>query len=500
MSFLRHSAINFLGGVVPAVAVFLSIPVLLRELGADAYGALVLITSIVGYFGIIDVNATSGSVKYVAQHQARGEHDDVGRVISFGLLLYLAIGLVGGVALYAGADFLVDSVFRIDGSWRGQAVLALKVSAFAFFLVQLQQYLQSIPQALQRFDLSGQLDAVFGTLAPVSTIAVVLLGGSLVEIVAARLVVSLLHCGVLVRMVRSLLPNLRLRRPDRSTSSKMVKFSAFTYLQRLASVTYLNADKLLIGAHHTLGSLATYVIPYTLVSRMFSLLYRLMQGVFPMASALDAVGDGGLLRQRFLLAMRYVTYLNVCTCLMLATFAQELLHYWLRTAIDARAPVILIVVAYSLLAESLTHVPSLVNDGLGRPHISGIAAITRVTLSVAAAWVALTYSGIVALAISQLAVTVCVAAGFLWYVHRYSLPWKLSDVIRFAYLPSAWLLLIGSVGVVLRFQVQVLSGWEFLVMALGQVCFLLGFGWLFVLEPQHKQSMRQFVRQRLASV
>ena len=497
MSFLRNSVFNFLGGVLPAVAVFVSIPLLLVRLGADAYGALVLITSIVGYFGIIDVNATAGSVKYVAEHRAKEEHDDVNRVVSFGLLLYAAIGVLGGVALFLSADLLVTRVFRIEESWRSHALLALQVSAFAFFFGQLQQYLQSIPQALHRFDLSGQFDAFFGSLAPMSTIAVVLAGGGLVEIVAARLVLSLVHCGVLVGVVRHLLPTLRLRRPDRNTTRKVSSFSAYSYLQRLAGITYANADKLLISVNHNLGALTTYVVPYTLVNRVYALLARLMQGIFPLASALSAVDDMAGLRKRFIYVSRYMLFLNICVCLLLALFAQELLHFWLHSKMDPRAPVILVVLAYALLADSITNVPSLVNDGLGRPHITGVAALVRVGLGVGAAWWALTVSGIVALALSQLAVSWLFSVGFLFYVHGRSLPWRLAVVAKPIYAANAVVLLTGTAVLALRWGAAPMPWWNF-VSLLGLLLTLLAVvGWLFILLPEHRHRLWTLVAHRL---
>ena len=498
MSFLRNSAFNFMGGLLPAVAVFISIPLLLNRIGGDAYGALVLITSIVGYFGIIDVNATAGSVKYVAQHRAKGEHDDVNRVVSFGLLLYAAIGLLGGVALWWGADLLVTRVFRIDASWREQALLALQVSAFAFLFGQLQQYLQSIPQALGRFDLSGQFDALFGTLAPLSTIAVVLLGGGLVEIVAARLVLSVVHCGVLVGVVRHLLPALKLRRPDRKTTHKVSAFSAYSYLQRLAAITYGNADKLLISANHSLGALTTYVVPYTLVSRVYALLSRLMQGIFPLASALSALDDMAGLRTRFVYVSRYMLFLNICVCLLLALFAQELLHYWLQTKMDVRAPIVLVIVAYALLADSLSNVPSLVNDGLGRPHITGVAAIVRVALGVAAAWWALSVSGIVALALSQLAVSWFMSVAFLIYVHYRSLPWRLVDVARPIYAANLAVLLCGTLVAWARWGSPALPWWTFVTAIVVLFILLAAAGWFLILLPEHRSRLSTLVAYRLA--
>ena len=496
MSFLRNSAFNFVGGLLPAVALFATIPIILHRMGPDAYGALVLITSIVGYFGIIDVNATAGTVKYVAQHQARGEHDEIGRVVSFGLLIYMAIGLAGAAALFTGAGWLVDSAFKIPLDWRDDALGALQVSALAFFFGQLQLFLQSIPQALGRFDLSGQFDALFGTLVPLATIAVVLGGGGLTAIVITRLVLSVCHCTALLVAVRRLLPGLRLRRPDRATTRKVASFSAFSYLQRLASVTYLNADKLLIGAQQSMSALATYVVPYTLVSRVFALVQRLMQAIFPLSSQLNARGDRAALKATFIYVSRYITFLNIGVCLTLAIFARELLTYWLHAKPDSRAVLILITVAYGLFIESLSNVPSLVNDGLGRPHITGAAAVLRVGAGVLAAWWVLQWGGIVEVALSQFVVSLVFVTGFLVFVHRRSLPWTLGEVAGQVYGFNFIVLTVGTALVAWRWHEPVLAFWHFVV-ALLLLLMLLGIlGWAVVLLPEHRQRLREVLAPR----
>lgn len=488
-TFLRNAGFSFIGGLLPALALFITIPIIVHRLGAEAYGALVLITSIVGYFGIIDFNATAGSVKYVAEHQARGQTAAANEVITFGLLLYVAIGLLGALALWFGSGALVQTVFKVPEIWRAEAETALRVSALAFFVGQLQVYLQSVPQAMQRFDVSGQFDAAFGTLVPLATIAVVLAGGGLIAIVAARLAVSLLHCGVLAVVLRRLMPEFRLRRPARKTARQMTSFSAYAYLQRLAGVTYQNADKLLIGAQESMLALATYVIPYTLVSRLYAMLFRLTQNVFPMTSALAASGQFAELQRKFTFAARYTVYLSACLCLILALFAQDLLHYWLGSGLDHRAPLILVIVAYTLFLESLTNLPSMVNDGLGRPGFTGIAALLRVAVGLAAAWWSLAHYGVVALAVSQLLVSAVVSIGFLVLVHRWNLPWTLASVAARAYVPGAALLLAGTGLVAWRIGGAPLPPLAFLA-ALGLIITFMGvLGWCFVLSAEHRQRL-----------
>lgn len=496
MSLLRNGAFSVAGALMPAVALFITIPLIVQRLGVDAYGALVLVTSIVGYFGIIDVNATAGTVKFVAEHNARGDDDRVSQVVAVGAAVHGLLGLLGAVVLYLGAHGLVNDVFRVDTHWRAEAELTLRWSALAFFVAQLQAWLNSVPQALQRYDIVGRLDALFGSLVPLSTLAVVAAGGALVEIVVARLLLSLLHLLVLQRAVRALLPRLRLQRPGGDVLRALASFSVFSWIQRLAALTTQNADKLLIGAQHSMAALAAYVIPLTLVGRVFGLLFASLQAVFPLASALQAVGDTARLRHVSLHLQRYTLFLNVCACLLCAGFAKEWLHYWLQGRLPQASALVLVAVAYTLLADAVTNVPSLVNDGLGRPHLSAGAVLLRAVLGVSAAvWVLARYD-IVALAASQLVVTVLVSAGFLVVVHRQSLPWRLAEVARPVYALNAVVLAVGTAVLVWRWPQPVLAPAAFAAGVLATTTLLAGIGWVLVLRPAHRQRLLDIGRRR----
>lgn len=489
MSLLRNGAYNLAGALLPAVVLFVTIPVIVHRLGAEAYGALVLITSIVGYFGILDINATAGTVKYVAEHHARAEHERVARVVTTGALLHAVLGLVGAAALWALTPWLVDEVFQFDGGWRAEALGALRWSAVAFVVGQLQQWLQSLPQALQRYDVTGRLDALFGTLVPLATLAVVLAGGALVAIVVARLLLSLLHVLLLARAVRGLLPALRPARPDGDTVRALAAFSTWSWLQRLASLTTANADKLLIGAQHSMAALAAYVIPYTLCSRIFGLLYRLQQAVFPLTSALAATGDLDGLRASSVRLQRCTLYLNVVLCLLCGLFAKELLHYWLQGRQSPASALVLVLVAYTLMADSMTHVPSLVNDGLGRPRLTAAAALLRAALGLAGAAAALAWGDIVWLAASQLVVSVVVGLGFLAVVHRRSLPWSLGQVARPVYALNAAVLTAGTALLLWRWPAPVLDPVPFAVALAVIVALLAAVGWRLVLQVDERQRI-----------
>jgi len=109
----RNAANNLVAGVLPALAGLVTMPFIVHGLGSDAYGLMALITSIIGYFALVDINVTAGSVKHIAQHHAVGEQAAVSRVFSFGALVYLGIGLAGAVPIWCLADWLPREAFKV---------------------------------------------------------------------------------------------------------------------------------------------------------------------------------------------------------------------------------------------------------------------------------------------------------------------------------------------------------------------------------------------------
>jgi O-antigen/teichoic acid export membrane protein len=499
VSFLRNSLFNFAGALVPAAAALLTVPAIVSHLGAAHYGVFVLVTSVIGYFAVLDINATAGSVKYVAEHHARGENESIGEVLAFGGGLYAAIGLLGGLAIFFSAESLVQSVFNIPPPLQAEALNALRWAGVAFLAGQLQVYLQSVPDALQRYDVAAKFEAVFGTLAPAATVVVVLLGGSLVEIIIARLALSLINIALLLYAIRALLPRVRLRRPARERVRAITSFSIFSYLSRLAAISAANADKLLVGAIVDMKALSFYAVPFALANRVFGLVYRFAEVLFPHASALHAQRRHEDLRRTYLVATRYIVYLNASLCTLLVAMAPELLHYWAGAVFGQPAVWVMVFIAFSVLVDSLTNLPSLFNDGLGRPKITGVAAIARTFASLGAAWWAVSHYGIVGAATAQFCVSVVSTVVFLIVVHRVSVPVLLRDVVVAGFSPSLPVIVVAVALGSWSLVRPVLPLVEFFAAGAAMTLALMGYAWWRVVEAPDRMRLLAAARGRLSA-
>jgi len=433
---LRNAWSNLLGAAVPALAALATVPLVVAGLGEAGYGLYALVTAIVGYFAVIDINVTAGSVKTIAGQHARGEHEGVAATLCFGLVVYALIGLAGAIGLFAGAQLLVTRVFAVPEALTLEAIACLRLAALGFLFGQLQGYLQSVPQGLMRFDVSGRIEMVFGTLVPLLTVAVLLLGRGLFEVIVLRVLASFVHCLVLWRSVRHLLPALRWRWPEPGLRAGILGFSAWSFLSRFAALSYAHADKLVIGALVGVTGLAYFTVAATLANRVLGLTFRLSGVFFPAASALAAGGELARLDRAYLKATRYVVYLNAAMLVLLAVFAYPLLRLWMGADFARSGAAVLALMALAQFIDSLTSLPSLVNDGMGHPRMSGLFALSRAVAGLGIVYVGVAGWGIVGAAWGHLVAATLFTLAFLVAVHGRTVPTTLAHLCRQGYLPG----------------------------------------------------------------
>jgi len=427
---------NLLGAAVPALAALATVPLVVAGLGEAGYGVYALVTAIVGYFAVIDINVTAGSVKYIAAQHARAEPERIAETLCFGSAVYALIGAAGGLGLLLGAELLVTRMFAVPPRLAGEAIASLQLGALGFFLGQLQSYLHSVPQSLMRFDVSGRLEMVFGAMVPLLTVAVLMLGFGLFEVIALRVLASAVHCLLLWQGIARLLPGLHWRWPGRELRAGILGFSAYSFLSRFAALSYAHADKLIIGALVGVTSLAYFTVASTLANRVLGLSFRLSGVFFPAASMLAAGGELARLDSAYLKATRYVVYLNAAMLVLLAVFAEPLLRYWMNPAFAASGATVLALMALAQFVDSLTSLPSLVNDGMGHPRVSGLFAVARALAGTAIVYLGVAGWGIAGAAWGHLLASCLFTAAFLVFVHGRTVPTALARLCMQGFLPG----------------------------------------------------------------
>jgi len=427
---LHNSLWHAAGAAVPALVALATVPMLVGALGIAGYGWLTLVTSIIGYFGALDINLTSGAIKYLSEAHATGNKRRISQVFWFSSGFYGALGLVVCLAIGFFAEPLAELFGQIAPGERPGVIMALRIGAVGFAIVQMQSVLMSVLQALQRYDLSARSEMVFGVAANVISVIVALAGHGLEAIVLTRVVVSALNCIYLIWQVRVLGVPLAFVMPDREVRQALLSFSAYSYLSKLASTLHQHGDKLIVGALGGPVAVTLYTVPITLAGRVLGMTSRLSSVIFPHASALAATSRIDQLRPTYLGAIRHITYLNFVVCAAMVLGGDEFLRHWVGEPFMADGYRVLVLMAFALLADSLTNIPSLVNDALGHPRISGFFALVRGISGLAFVYIGMSTFGIVGAATAHLLTAMLLSTAFLLYVHGRTVPIGLSETVR----------------------------------------------------------------------
>jgi O-antigen/teichoic acid export membrane protein len=313
-----------------------------------------------------------------------------------------------------------------------------------------------------------------------------MLGHGLFAVILMRVVASAVNCLVLWRCIRHLMPGLAWRRPGAAVRRELLGFSAYSFLSRFATLSYAYADKLIIGALVGVTGLAYFTVASTLANRILSLTYRLSGVFFPAASALAARGELERLKQLYLKGSRYVVYLNASVLVLVAVFSYQILFYWMSPAFARAGQVVLAVMALSQFIDSLTSLPSLVNDGMGHPRYSGVFALARALIGLVVVYLGVAGWGIIGAAWAHLLASILLTCAFLVAVHGRTVPARLGELVRMAYLPGVCG--VGVVAIAAHVCNRLLDGGpaDLALLVSSTMLVLAGYGVAFVADKDDK--------------
>lgn len=427
---LRNSLWNLSGSALPAIAALVTLPLLIGALGVEGFGIVTLIGSVIGYFGILDINLNAGAIKYLAEHHASGDRKRFAETFWFGIMFYCLLGFGGASIIYFSAEFLVGRFFEVSTAVYNDTVLAFQIGALGFALSQTQSYLITVPQALQRYDRSAQSEAFFGIVVNVASVAAAFAGWGISGVIATRVAISGLNVLYLVWLIRRFDLNMAFVWPRKDVRAALTSFSAYAYLSKLASTLHQHGDKLIVGALAGPIAVTFYTVPVTLASRILGLTYRLSSVIYPRASAIAATERIHELRPIYLGAMRYITYINLVALGVIVLAGDEFLRRWVGDEFVTQGYPVLILITIGLLIDSLTNIPAMVNDALGHPRVTGKFALARGIIGVALVYIGTLTAGIVGAAVAHLAASALMSALFLWYVHGRTVPISIGETLR----------------------------------------------------------------------
>lgn len=428
--YIRNSLFNILGWLWVSLLTMFSVPFMISKLGVEGYGVLILVTTMMGYFAFLDLGLTDSVVRFVAEAKARNDIIYMNQIVGSSLVFYLGVGCIGASIIYFGVNFFVTKVFTIPLALQGVAKFGILLSSVGFIVNMLLSVVAKVSEGLQRFDVSNKITVLFSTITVGGNIVILLIGYRLYSLFIFNFMVSLFSLSAFIIVNIKIQQGLRFFPAFSSTIfKKMLSFGVNTFVARFESFVTSNINTFFITSLLGTAALTVFSIPFRLVGRINSLLYRLSYTLFPLASEFAAQSNHDQLIVIYMKVSRVVLICSVIFHLPCIFFSHEILLLWLGRELADQGWKVMLLMSGSLLLTALTIVPSLVTNGIGKPQINTMAATLTLLLNIVLVYPLISLYGVTGAALSSF-ISVLHAPFYIYYVNKKILNVKPYDYFK----------------------------------------------------------------------
>jgi len=430
----RSVTYNFLSQVWFFILPLVTSPYIVHHLGVDAYGVLSLATAVVGYLAVLDLGMGTATIKYIADAYVDRDFSAISKIIGTSIVIYSGLGLLGTLIILASANLIVLHILKVPATMVSITLAVLYLSSLGFLINMPLAVFNSIPSALQRFDIVAKQNMVLGTVTALGQVALLALGYSLRALVAFNVGVSVIGIWVFVLIARRLLPPQTSFRPkyDGATAKRILRFSVLKVFSIISGQIVFQLDKLLVAAFLPLASVSYYVIPLGLAQRIISIIPNITTAVFPAVSEFRS--DREKLNDLYLRVAKGVLMVVLPIAMMLVVFARTILLLWMGPDFAAQGTATLQYLALAFFLASFAAVPGVFVEGLGKPEIPSLFAGISAVLNLGFALLLIPRIGIAGPAVALIFNSMITVPLFIDRVNRKVLQVKNGTFVRRAVL------------------------------------------------------------------
>jgi O-antigen/teichoic acid export membrane protein len=410
----RNTVWNLAGQLLPMSVAVLTIPVLIRGLGAARFGVLSLAWVVIGYFSLFDLGIGRALTKLIADKLAAAETDSIPPLAWTSLFAMLLMGVLGGGMVWVLSPWLVHRALKIPEALQAETLRAFYLLACSIPLVTVTSGLRGILEALQQFRILNFIRIPMTMFSLAGPLLVLPFSANLVPIVAVlvlgRLAGTLAHVIACFRAI----PALRHLLIDFSLMGSVLRIGGWMNVSNLMAPIMVYFDRFLIGALISVAALAYYAAPFDLVTRL-SILPGAVSGVLFPAFALTSSQDPERTRLLFSRGVKYIFIAVFPIVLIAITLAPEGLRLWLGAPFATSSSSVLRWIAAGVFANSLSYVPFALIQAAGRPDFTAKLQGLELLPYILAIYLLATHYGITGVAVAWTArVTADAALLFLF--------------------------------------------------------------------------------------
>ena len=271
--------------LLAAVALLALTPLIVAELGKDAYGVWIVASAATGLVGLVDVGIAPAVSRVVAARAARGEHGAVGATASTAALTSVALNVPLIAAGWLLAPLLAG-VLELPAALRDDATSALRLVAVTFCVTTLAAVYEGVLIGLRRFRALFAVRVTYVGGFVVGALVALQADAGIVALVASQAAAMALALGVALAACGPAARPSRRRAFSRALLRELLRFGLPQQGSRIAYAGAMHYERVLVGVLIGAAAAAEYGAASTVVAALGALL---AQGSIVLVPALTRV-------------------------------------------------------------------------------------------------------------------------------------------------------------------------------------------------------------------
>jgi O-antigen/teichoic acid export membrane protein len=326
----RNVLANWGGYIFAAGVNFLLSPFVVHSLGDVSYGIWVLLGSLVGYMGLLDLGVRAAVTRYIARFHTQEDHLEATRVASSALAIFSMIGILA-IAIAGILATFIAQIFQIPAELIPVARVVLILGGANMALSMISGVYGGIVAGLQRFDCINTAEVAIGAIRALAIILALNAGLGLISLAGIQLGMSALRGLANYWLSRRLYPQMRAAFFEcrRSHLTMIFSFSFSVILLQASGMLILFTDAVVIGSFLPLGMVTFFAIAANLTEYARAPISGISQTLTPSASALEAENEGGELQRVLLAAARIATLIALPIILTFMLRGHSFIGLWM---------------------------------------------------------------------------------------------------------------------------------------------------------------------------
>lgn len=290
---VRNIAWNFIGLGAPLIVAALTIPSLIKLIGIERFGLLGLAWGLIGFAGIFDLGIGRATTQTIARLRGEKRIEDVPPILQTASRLSVKTGLVGTLLLIIAVAFEAHTLI----SFSPTILLEVTVSAYLLAVtipIQSQSAMyRGVNEAFENFRGINIIKIGLGIANFLGPYLIAQVTPNLAILVASLFVSRLAALAAFMRLSAHCLSReypaaatrkCKQRNPE--IEKKLLSFGGWVTVSSIISPVLVQSDRFLIGALISASAIATYTIPYEVVTQTLILSGAISSVAFPSMSKL----------------------------------------------------------------------------------------------------------------------------------------------------------------------------------------------------------------------